>query len=517
MSTIDLPPVGSQDDTIIFEKEMDLKIPKLVPEDHELESLRYELENLNSANDRLQKKLEVAVEYSNNQTILVEQLRKELSEVSELKIYLGQATERNNMLDLKLTKGREVIEGLLEESHKNEDLTEQYEHIAKTNISLDTALEGNKQEVSALKADVSKLQDSNTKLEQELKEEKNLLEDRDKELGKQSLSYAALQSEFNSRGDELKALQTEIGQAKDTLGQLEIAVKQHAVAESKQLQQIDTQQQKLKTEKENAVVLANKIQNQEKELAELNKLPLKIKEREKQLIALDKTLNKERDRIKPLETEVENARTLMRGLQEKINEANQRIPALEKNISIRDDEIVLFRNKISEQQNTISTLEATLKQRDNNVASLEQVLNKAKQQVAPLRSDLIAQESRIHALETLLQDAKKVVAITTDKANSSSIHPSDDKSLKSYGLKKPTRPPDDLKLISGVGEALEKTLHNCGIYYFEQIAGFTQQDIADVNNMLNFKGRIDRDEWVKQARLLMHSGITPPTPNKKNG
>ncbi len=69
-------------------------------------------------------------------------------------------------------------------------------------------------------------------------------------------------------------------------------------------------------------------------------------------------------------------------------------------------------------------------------------------------------------------------------------------------LKKPTQKPDDLKLISGVGPALEKTLNKNGIYYFKQIAGFSRKDVSAVDDMLNFKGRIDRDEWLKQAAEL---------------
>ena len=509
MSTIDLPPVESQDDTIIFGSDLDLKIPKLVPEDHELESLRYELENANSTNDRLQKKLEIAVDYANQQSLQIEQLQKELSEVTELKTYLGQATERNNLLDLKLKKGREVIEDLLEDSKNNAVLKKQFEHVTKTNIALNTELEGSKQEISALQAEISKLQNTNKQLEIALAEEKQHVADRDKELNNQTLSYAALEAEFHSRGNELNVLQAEISQAKETLTQLEIESKQLATTTSEQ-------QQQLIKEKENASVLVNKIQTQEKQLTELNKLPAKLKEREKQVISLDNTLTKERERIKLIEAELKNAQSLTSGLQEKIKQAEQRSSTLEKNISIRDDEIVLLRNKTSEQQNSISKLEAILKQRDNNVASLEQVLNKAKQQVAPLRSNFIAQENRIHALEVLLQDTKKVVAINNDNATTSSNNSTGNKNLKSYGLKKLTRVPDDLKLISGVGEALEKTLHNCGIFYFEQIANFSKQDIKDVNNMLNFKGRIDRDEWVKQARLLMNSGITPPSSNNKH-
>ncbi len=61
---------------------------------------------------------------------------------------------------------------------------------------------------------------------------------------------------------------------------------------------------------------------------------------------------------------------------------------------------------------------------------------------------------------------------------------------------------DNLQMISGVGPKLEKVLHELGIYHFSQIAAWTEKDIAEVDERLKFKGRIERDEWVRQARLL---------------
>ena len=72
-----------------------------------------------------------------------------------------------------------------------------------------------------------------------------------------------------------------------------------------------------------------------------------------------------------------------------------------------------------------------------------------------------------------------------------------------FGLDKPTAgEPDNLQLISGVGPKLEKLLHDLGIYYFAQIARWTKKDIEAVDDKLKFKGRIERDEWVRQAKLL---------------
>ncbi len=62
--------------------------------------------------------------------------------------------------------------------------------------------------------------------------------------------------------------------------------------------------------------------------------------------------------------------------------------------------------------------------------------------------------------------------------------------------------PDDLKRISGVGEKIEAALNGLGVYTFEQIANWNEDNIAWVDEHLVFKGRIKREGWVEQAKLL---------------
>ena len=62
---------------------------------------------------------------------------------------------------------------------------------------------------------------------------------------------------------------------------------------------------------------------------------------------------------------------------------------------------------------------------------------------------------------------------------------------------------DDLKLIWGVGPALEKMLNKMGIWHFGQIAAWNAAHLKWVDERLEgFKGRAKRDEWVKQAKRL---------------
>ncbi|MGB7336472.1 MAG: NADH-quinone oxidoreductase subunit NuoE [Salaquimonas sp.] len=98
---------------------------------------------------------------------------------------------------------------------------------------------------------------------------------------------------------------------------------------------------------------------------------------------------------------------------------------------------------------------------------------------------------------------------TAAKAASATVKspakPKTAKPAKSSGplrLKKAEGKADDLKLISGVGPKLEKTLNGLGFWHFSQIAKWTKADVAIVDNELTFKGRIERDDWIKQAKAL---------------
>jgi predicted flap endonuclease-1-like 5' DNA nuclease len=66
---------------------------------------------------------------------------------------------------------------------------------------------------------------------------------------------------------------------------------------------------------------------------------------------------------------------------------------------------------------------------------------------------------------------------------------------------------DDLKLILGVGPKLELLCHSLGFYHFDQIANWSADEIAWVDdNLEGFKGRVTRDKWVVQAKILAGGG-----------
>jgi len=101
---------------------------------------------------------------------------------------------------------------------------------------------------------------------------------------------------------------------------------------------------------------------------------------------------------------------------------------------------------------------------------------------------------------TAKTNAKKTSSSKTTKAPAKKTAAA--KKTGPVRLKKPNGKADDLKQISGVGPKLEKTLNGLGFWHFSQIAEWKKSDVAIVDDELSFKGRIERDEWIKQAKKL---------------
>lgn len=77
---------------------------------------------------------------------------------------------------------------------------------------------------------------------------------------------------------------------------------------------------------------------------------------------------------------------------------------------------------------------------------------------------------------------------------------------------------DDLKMIKGVGPKLEKLLNTLGFFHFDQVAKWTDEELAWVDqNLEGFKGRASRDEWVSQAKILASGEMTEFSSRVKKG
>jgi len=105
----------------------------------------------------------------------------------------------------------------------------------------------------------------------------------------------------------------------------------------------------------------------------------------------------------------------------------------------------------------------------------------------------------IAAAPAAAKPAKKAAKAEAPKAEAKA---EPKKEAKKAAPKKADAAGDDLKQLSGVGPALEKKLHEAGVTTFAQIAAWTEEDVAAMDEKLSFKGRIEREGWIAQAQEL---------------
>ncbi len=135
-----------------------------------------------------------------------------------------------------------------------------------------------------------------------------------------------------------------------------------------------------------------------------------------------------------------------------------------------------------------------------NMKAIESERDELKNQIIHLQAEKSNLKKEVSALKALHAET---VPEAEDEAL---IHIAKRKHLldyKSFGTADETEK-DDLKMISGIGPFIEERLHALDIYTFRQISKFSALDIKMISDaILYFSGRIERDEWVAQARELV--------------
>jgi predicted flap endonuclease-1-like 5' DNA nuclease len=138
-----------------------------------------------------------------------------------------------------------------------------------------------------------------------------------------------------------------------------------------------------------------------------------------------------------------------------------------------------------------------------------------------------AEDARLAAAAKAAEDARntaaakvaEAVSLTTTAATvapspATSSHPG----TRPQGIAAPEGGhADDLKLIKGIGPKNEKISNALGIYHFRQIANWTPEEAIWVGHHIAFPGRIEREHWIPQARLLASGGDTDHSAGVKSG
>jgi predicted flap endonuclease-1-like 5' DNA nuclease len=120
----------------------------------------------------------------------------------------------------------------------------------------------------------------------------------------------------------------------------------------------------------------------------------------------------------------------------------------------------------------------------------------------PIHSTLLAGETELSARKgewRYSADGPSEIAAETPAEEREGIRPN----LRAANPRDDT---DDLQKISGVGPKLEEKLNAFGIFHFKQIAAWTPENVVWIDKELKLRGRIERDDWIAQAKALM-SGV----------
>ncbi len=204
--------------------------------------------------------------------------------------------------------------------------------------------------------------------------------------------------------------------------------------------------------------------------------------------------------------DLEDARDAETQVRQELAGARKRVPQLESQVIDREkrleanaEELREIRTRASETEKTLAALRDESAQQRSTLASMSESLEAAKAELAPLRGSLSERDQRIAQLMRDLnacRTGREELEARLAKATEKPVVPA-------YGLKAPVGRADDLKRVKGIGPKLEGILHGLGIFHFRQIANFTLEDIAWVSKHLaEFKGRIERDDWLVQAAKL---------------
>lgn len=102
------------------------------------------------------------------------------------------------------------------------------------------------------------------------------------------------------------------------------------------------------------------------------------------------------------------------------------------------------------------------------------------------------------AAETILGRLEEEDALA-DAGEAESVVPA-----RPLALERPVEgAPDDLTLIGGIGPRIQEVLNSLGIFHFDQIADWSPENIAWIDEYLHFSGRVKREGWVEQAAILV--------------
>ncbi len=259
---------------------------------------------------------------------------------------------------------------------------------------------------------------------------------------------------------------------------------------------------------------AEQIARLEATVIELEPLQLRLRERDADLERLRAGLQEQRERAEALAEQARQGARELAELRERLHERDREINALRvraQDAAARAEQVEQGRERHRQELAECSRMLASL---ENELAETRQRLQR---QIERNRKQEVVHRSVVADLQRRLQEAhgrlgsaprgnpapQTPAGAAAAPAQSPARNRTPPPAEPEAGGDRQSAPVDDLKAIRGIGPKIERSLYEMGITRYEQIASWTDEDVARVAARLRaFPERIRWDRWIEQARAL---------------
>ena len=229
------------------------------------------------------------------------------------------------------------------------------------------------------------------------------------------------------------------------------------------------------------------------------------------------------------EQDLEKERSAHETTKARLSDAEEKQSSAEQRAASSETELGTIRTELDQLKSTSSETETERRRLESELAEANRqttTLSEDLEQARTARNEAAdADRSRIGEFERRIDDQQKEIdrlqselearqTVTEDAAPAAGAPPTrapsedEESEDQAYGLasepvSEPSEGTDDLTKIKGIGRVLEGKLHGLGVTTFRQIAEFSAADIDRINAVLDFPGRIEREQWVEQAKAIV--------------
>lgn len=237
----------------------------------------------------------------------------------------------------------------------------------------------------------------------------------------------------------------------------------------------------------------------------------RIDELEKEKAKLLKDVYQVNQQLEEVQTTDREYNTVIAGLKDEITQLKAENTQLNKVVEKEDEQV----DNMAQMQSLYNATRQQLATFESRLSHLDEENETLKAELADLKvlqTQAPTQPEAPKAAEPILSFVEEDTTVEPDPESLTKV----EKKVLNEKIIIEDHEKDDLTLINGVGPFIEKKLNDIGIYTYKQIAEFDAPKIEQVTrDVAYFPGRIEKDDWVGQAKKLLAMKTNDPNALKK--